>query len=271
MNAPSFQEKRNSLILAHVAQVRFVARRIRRRLPAGVCLEDLISAGILGLIAAVDNFDCRQRTKLHTYAEIKIRGAILDSLRALDWAPRLKRRKAKEIERVLAAEEQRLQRPPTEEEMAAALDTSLAEYRRWLLQIRGLNVASIGLPAHEDAPRMPDVADREENLPSRILERAELEWLIDEEIETVPAIERNVLKLYYREGKTAREIGRALNLKPDRVFHVKKQAVTRLRAQIRERLSPKEVTKVSRPTIGSAAPGREQHEIGHFHSINFNQ
>ena len=105
-------DRRERLILEHLPQVRLIARRIQERLPENISLEDLVSTGVIGLIAAIDNFDASHNVKLKTYAEYKIRGAILDSLRGLDWAPRQKRRKAKRIEAAIAAAEQRLQRAP---------------------------------------------------------------------------------------------------------------------------------------------------------------
>src|SRR5690349_17720441 len=103
-------ERREQLILEHLPQVRLIARRIHERLPESVSFDDLVSAGVLGLIAAVDNFDPSQSVKLKTYAEYKIRGAILDSLRGLDWAPREKRKKSRQIEAANSAAEQRWKR-----------------------------------------------------------------------------------------------------------------------------------------------------------------
>ena len=116
--------EREQLILEHLAQVRLIARRIHDRLPENVSLDDLISTGVVGLIAAVDNFDPAHGVQLKTYAEHKIRGAILDSLRELDWAPKNKRRRAKQIEAVIAMLEQRLGHAPAEEEIAAELKIS---------------------------------------------------------------------------------------------------------------------------------------------------
>src|SRR5271166_1949149 len=136
-------EERERLILEHLPQVRLIARRIRDRLPENVSLDDLVSAGIVGLIAAVDQYDPRHNVKLKTYAEHKIRGAILDSLRGLDWAPRQKRRKAKQIEAAIAAAEQKLQRTPSEEEIASELGQTLEQYHGWLVDSRGLNLGSL--------------------------------------------------------------------------------------------------------------------------------
>src|SRR5438105_11530518 len=131
-------EERERLILEHLPQVRLIARRIQERLPESFSLDDLVSTGVLGLISAIDHFDPSHNVKLKTYAEYKIRGAILDSLRGLDWAPRQKRRKSKQIESAIATAEQRLKRAPVEEEVAAQLGIPLEEYHRWLVEIRGL-------------------------------------------------------------------------------------------------------------------------------------
>ena len=136
-------EERERLILEHLPQVRLIARRIQERLPKNICLEDLISTGVLGLISAIDNFDPAHNVKLKTYAEYKIRGAILDSLRGLDWAPRQKRRRTKQIEAAISTAEQRLKRAPSEEEIAAELAIRLEEYHAWLVEISGLNIASL--------------------------------------------------------------------------------------------------------------------------------
>src|SRR4051794_29135258 len=114
-------EDREQLILEHLPQVRLIARRIHERLPEGISLQDLISTGTLGLIAAIDRFDSSHNVKLKTYAEYKIRGAILDSLRGLDWAPRQQRKRTKLIEAAICAIEQRIHRSPTEDEIAAEL------------------------------------------------------------------------------------------------------------------------------------------------------
>src|SRR5882762_2522639 len=137
------EDERERLILEHLPQVRLIARRIQERLPESVSLDDLISTGVIGLISAIDHFDPTHNVKLKTYAEYKIRGAILDSLRGLDWAPRQKRRKSKQIEAAIAIAEQRLQGPPPEEEIAAELGITLEEYHEWLVEIRGLNLASL--------------------------------------------------------------------------------------------------------------------------------
>src|SRR5579872_659898 len=127
------ETERDRLILEHLPQVRLIARRIQERLPENISLDDLVSTGVIGLISAIDNFDPGHNVKLKTYAEYKIRGAILDSLRGLDWAPRQKRRRAKQIEAAIASAEQRLKRAPAEDEIAAQLEIRIDEYHEWLV------------------------------------------------------------------------------------------------------------------------------------------
>ncbi len=225
--------ERERLILEHLPQVRLIARRIQERLPESVSLEDLVSTGVIGLISAIDNFDAGHNVKLKTYAEYKIRGAILDSLRGLDWAPRQKRRQSKQIEAAIAAVEQRAQRSPTEEEIAAELAISLEEYHEWLVEIRGLNVASLEYSGTEQGRDLLHyLPDESENLPSAILERSELERLLAEGIDGIPAIERTVLSLYYKEELTLREIASVVNLHESRISQLKSQAILRLRSHL---------------------------------------
>src|ERR1041385_4958464 len=122
------EAQREQLILEHLPQVRLIARRIQERLPDNISLDDLVSTGVLGLISAIDHFDPAHNVKLKTYAEYKIRGAILDSLRGLDWAPRQKRRQAKQIEAAIAIVEQQQQRTPSEDEIATQLGIPIDEY-----------------------------------------------------------------------------------------------------------------------------------------------
>lgn len=227
------EEDRERLILEHLPQVRLIARRIQERLPENICLEDLISTGVIGLISAIDNFDPSHNVKLKTYAEYKIRGAILDSLRGLDWAPRQKRRRAKQIEAAVASAEQKLKRAPTEEEIAGELGIPIAEYHQWLVEIRGLNIASLEYSGNEQGRDLLHyIPDESENLPSTILERSELERLLAEHIDTIPPMEQMVLSLYYRDEMTLREIAEIVHLHESRISQLKSQAILRLRSRL---------------------------------------
>jgi RNA polymerase sigma factor FliA len=230
------EEDREKLILEHLPQVRLIARRIQERLPDTISLDDLVSTGILGLISAIDNFDASHNVKLKTYAEYKIRGAILDSLRGLDWAPRQKRKKAKQIEAAIAAAEQRLQRTAAEDDIAAVLGISVAEYHQWLVEIRGLNIGSLEYGTGEQSRDLLHyLADSDEALPSAVLERAELERVLAEAIDGIPQIERTVLSLYYKEELTLREIAQVVGLHESRISQLKSQAVLRLRNHLASR------------------------------------
>jgi RNA polymerase sigma factor for flagellar operon FliA len=225
-------EERERLILEHLPQVRLIARRIQERLPESISLDDLVSTGVLGLISAIDNFDPAHNVKLKTYAEYKIRGAILDSLRGLDWAPRQKRRRAKQIEAAINSAEQRLKRAPNEEDIAFELEISIDEYHEWLVEIRGLNVASLEYAGSDHGKDLlhylPDSGDS----PSDALERSELERLLAATIDDIPQIEKTVLSLYYKEELTLREIAQVVNLHESRISQLKSQAILRLRGTI---------------------------------------
>ena len=225
--------ERERLILEHLPQVKLIASRIHDKLPGSV---DLISAGVLGLIDAVDHFDRSLNVKLKTYAEHKIRGAILDSLRSLDWAPRNKRRKSKLIESAISSAEKKLQRTPTEDEVAAELEITLREYRRWLVEIRGINLAPMeqarpGETEGSDVLRF--VSDDEEQWPSNLFERSELSRLIATAIGRLPEIERNIVTLYYHKELTLRQIAQIVHLHETRVSQLKSQAILRMRASLR--------------------------------------
>ena len=230
-------EERERLILEHLPQVRLIARRIHERLPESVSLDDLVSTGTIGLIAAIDHFNPAHNVKLKTYAEYKIRGAILDSLRGLDWAPRQQRKKSKQIEAAIAVIEQRLHRSPTEEEIAIELGLSVDEYHEWLVAIRGLNMGRLESAAADEDGRdlLRYISDNEENWPSRLLERAELEQLVRGAIERMPHVERTILTLYYHEELTLREIARVVRLHESRVSQLKSQAILRLRSFLEKR------------------------------------
>ncbi len=233
--------ERERLILEHLPQVKLIAGRIHEKLPNCVNLEDLISAGIIGLITAIDKFNPGRNVKLKTYAEYKIRGAILDSLRDLDWAPRNKRRKAKLIEAAILMAEKKYNRTPAEGEIAEQLAISLDEYHEWLVEIRAVNLAPLEQAGDGDRPGIDVLrflSDDEERWPSRLLERAELEKLIATALERMPRVERVILTLYYYEGLMLKQIGEILKIHETRVSQLKSQAILRLRTYLHSRWPP---------------------------------
>ena len=230
-------EKRNELILAHLPQVKLIAKRIRDRLPVYASLDDLISAGVLGLIAAIDRYSEIHDVKLKTYAEYKIRGAILDSLRVMDWAPRQQRKRYKLIQKAISALEQEFQRMPSEEEIAAQLGLSISDFHRWMAEMPGLTLGSLEQPAYEDesVSLLQLIANSEDEWPSVVLERAELERSLAQVIEKLPSVERTVLTLYFYEELTLREISEVVHLHESRISQIKSQAILRLRAYMKRR------------------------------------
>lgn len=232
----SLEARRERMIMEQLPQVHLIARRIHQKLPERVSLEDLVSTGVVGLISAVDNFEEGQGVKLQTYAEYKIRGAILDSLRGLDWASRHRRKKARDIEAAITSAEQKLQGPATEEDVAAELGLTLDEYHTRLLEVQGLNLESlevtIGPGGNQTLLSM--VPDNSDDLPSGILERSELERLLAESIAAMPERERTVLALYYQEELTLREIGEIMGWTTSRVGELKTHSILCLRAQMKK-------------------------------------
>ena len=226
--------ERERLIVEHLPQVRLIARKIHERVPQTIHLDDLFSAGVIGLINAIDHFDPGQNVKLKTYAEFRIRGAILDSLRETDWAPRMKRKLARELQAGMARAEQKLRRTPEEAEIAAELRISVDEYREQLTGITGLDIGELEFirDERERSLLMKYVAAPDEDSPATQLEKAELENLISSCIDSIPRVERTILALYFHEELTLKEIGDAMGMHYSRVSQIKSQAILRLRTAI---------------------------------------
>ncbi len=233
LTQPDRAEERERLILKHLPQVRLIARRIHDRLPGNVSLDDLVSTGILGLIAAIDRFDPSRHVQLRTYAEHKIQGGILDGLRQQDWAPRQDRKHARQIEAATAVAEQRVQRSPTEEEIAAELAITVDRYRQWQVKIRGLNLGrleSAGSGDFENRDLLSRISSDQNEGPSALLERSELQRALAAAVSEISDIEKTVLKGYYRDEMTLREISKIVGLHESRISQIKAHAILELRA-----------------------------------------
>src|ERR1700739_3836129 len=142
--------EREALVLEHLPQVCLIARRIHDRLPDYISLDDLISTGVIGLMAAIDNYDASLGVQLNTYAERRIRGAIIDSLREMDWAPRETRRRSKAIEAAIHRAKQRYGREPSEEEIASELKIDIAEYQKWLAEVQSPELERLELEPNDN-------------------------------------------------------------------------------------------------------------------------
>lgn len=228
---------RDRLITANIALVRQVAGRLSLQLPSCVELDDLESAGAVGLLGAVEHYDPDQPAEFSTYAQHRIRGAILDDLRAQDFAPRSLRAKAREIEQTLFKLEATLGREPTDDEVASALGMERDAYWRQLGEIRGMVLMSLDEPATEadgsESNRLmrelPDSARRDPFTTAAFKERVQL---LGGVIEGLPAQERLMLTLYYYEELTMKEIGRVLDVSESRVSQVHTSAILRMRARL---------------------------------------
>jgi RNA polymerase sigma factor FliA len=226
-------EEREELILEHLPQVNWIAARIHEKLPSSVELDDLISAGIVGLLAAIDRFDPSRNASLKTYAEYKIRGAILDSIRGLDGIPAHKRKRVKLVQEAIQSAERRLQRSPAEDEIAAELGISLSEYQQWVVELRAVSLGSLEVMEDgEEVGLLKFVSDVGQETPARILERAELERVIAEGMRKIPENERLVLSLYYKEELNLREIASIMDLHITRISQLRAQGILRLRAYL---------------------------------------
>ena len=226
-------EAREELILEHLPQVNWIASRIYEKLPASVELDDLISAGIVGLLAAIDRFDPKYNASLKTYAEHKIRGAILDSIRGLDGIPAHKRKRVKLVQAAIQSAERSLQRTPDEEEIAAQLGISLTEYQQWVVELRAVSLGSLeAVDEGEDVGLLKFIVDPGQESPARILERSELERVIAAGMQKIPENERLVLSLYYKEELNLREISGIMDLHITRISQLRAQGILRLRAYL---------------------------------------
>ncbi len=230
-------EQREQLVLDHLHQVKLIAGRIRERLPASVSLEDLVSAGMMGLIAAIDRYDPSLGVKLKTYAEYKVRGAILDSLRRLDWIPRQARQRSKRIEAAIHSLENTLQRRPTDGEIADFLDIPVLEYHRWLSAGSSVMVQSLELATTDGGKWNLSciTADADEHCPSKAAEQAELRRVLAEAIRRMLKIEQTILTLYYYQEMPMSQIAKLLKVHESRVSQLKSQAVSKLRSWLQTR------------------------------------
>lgn len=220
--------------MEHLPTVRYVARRIHERLPQHVDLEDLVSAGIVGLIDALSKFDRSKKVQFKSYAQFRIRGAILDSLRTLDWSPRELRRKGRAVEEAIRAVTQRVGRAPLEQEIAQELGVSLADYQQLLGELKGLEIGSLHIERSEDSgdEELAYVPGAPEEDPLFRCLKGEMKQRLADAIDELPEKERMVLTLYYYEELTMKEIGLTLGVVESRVSQIHSSAVLRLRASM---------------------------------------
>jgi RNA polymerase sigma factor FliA len=234
--AQILSEEQERVLLEHLPIVRFLARRIHERLPQHVDIEDLISAGVVGLMDAFTKFDPGKKVQFRSYAQFRIRGAILDSLRTLDWSPRELRRKGRAVEEAIRVLTARMGRPPGESEVADEMSLGLGEYQQLLGDLKGLEIGTLHIERNEDSgeEQLAYVPGNPEEDPLFRCLKGELEERLTEAIANLPDRERLVMTLYYYEEMTMREIGLALGVVESRVSQVHASAVVHLRSALRD-------------------------------------
>ena len=248
---------RDRLIFEYLPLVKYVASRMAVVLPPTVQMEDLVSSGILGLIDAIEKFDPRRDTRFKTYAIMRIRGAILDELRSLDWVPRSTRRKARQLEEAYSVLERDLGRPARDDEVAGHLKLSRREFYALLAEVSATCLLSLdGFVSRVDGEETTRMGDNLPDLqgpgPSFRLEGAEVRDLLVGAIEGLPARERDVIALYYYEELTLREIGELLGVSESRVCQIHTKAIMRLRGRLR-RHSESLITAFENGMVGESS------------------
>ena len=231
--------ERERLLIEQLPQVKYIAKRIHDRLPPHVLLEDLIHAGILGLIEAMQRFDPARHVDLKAYAKYRIHGAILDSLRDLDWSPRPLRRKARRIEEVLQKLRVRLGYSPSESQLAEEMGMSLDKFQHLLGELRGLDLRSLQSETMGEGPdrgvSIPAPSTAADD-PFLLCLRSEMKGLLTEAMGELPERERQLLVLYYNEELTMKKVGAALGIGEARVSQLHSAVITCLRARMEELL-----------------------------------
>ncbi len=222
---------RDHLIVHYSPLVKFVAGRIGAGLPSNVDSGDLIGSGVFGLIDAIERFDPERGVKFETFAVPRIRGAIYDGLRQLDWVPRSVRSRARQVEKAFAELEHKAGRAPTDEELAAHLQISEADLTKWLSAIASTTIGPLDRAIAAGAePSAPDTAMS--GSPSAVIEDRETSSIMRSEIKKLPEREKLVLSLYYDEGLTLSEIGDVIGVTESRVSQIHTKSVLHLRSRM---------------------------------------
>ncbi|HUT25500.1 MAG TPA: FliA/WhiG family RNA polymerase sigma factor [Sumerlaeia bacterium] len=235
--APLTLEERNARVHEHLPLVRYIASRIAGRLPSHIELDDLIDAGVIGLIDAIDKFDPTRKIKFKTYAEFRVKGAILDELRSLDWVPRSTRQKASRLERAFAEMEQKLGRVASDHEVVEHLGIDFDSYHQMLVEARGISLISLdelrnGLEETSERNLLEFLTDPDYVNPADAINLDQVYQIVAEAIDQLPEKERLVISLYYYDELTMKEIGEVLEITESRVSQIHTKAILRLRGRL---------------------------------------
>jgi RNA polymerase sigma factor for flagellar operon FliA len=237
--AKAYVDERDRIIDEFVPVIRHLAYKVSKRYDDDDIIEDLISAGVVGLLEAMEKYDASKGNKLNTFAYLRIRGAMIDELRSRDWFPRSARSKSKKINEVVRKLENKLGRLPSEEEVAEALGMGLEEYFTMIKDYGNLSILSIE-DLHEllgeDKERVIRYVMEESDDPEKCAEMCELEGLLTEEFNKLPERQKFVVSLYYHEDMNMKEIARVLGITEARICQIHSQAIMNLRVSMKKYL-----------------------------------
>jgi len=238
---PLSGEKRNELILAYTPLIKYIAARLAARLPAQVSLDDLISCGIIGLIDAINKFDVSKNVQFKTYAEFRVKGAMLDELRALDWVPRSIRRKTTDLEKAYADIEKQVGRPATDEEVAETMGLGLDDFYKLLDETKSVSFMDIEFlrqkTTEANDPTLAETFAMDDRDPFTAINLAQIRELIANAISDLPEKEKLTVALYYQDELTMKEIGEVLGYTESRISQMHSKAMFRLRAKLKKTLA----------------------------------
>ncbi|MBU4177280.1 MAG: FliA/WhiG family RNA polymerase sigma factor [Desulfurivibrionaceae bacterium] len=238
---PLSAEKRNELILTYTPLIKYIAARLAARLPAQVSLDDLISCGIIGLIDAINKFDVSKNVQFKTYAEFRVKGAMLDELRALDWVPRSVRRKTTDLEKAYADIEKQMGRPATDEEVAKTMGLALDDFYKLLDETKSVSFMDIEFLRQKSMetsdPTLAETFAMDDRDPFTSLNLTQIRELLTSAIDDLPEKEKLTVSLYYQEELTMKEIGEVLGYTESRISQMHSKAMFRLRAKLKKSLA----------------------------------
>ena len=231
-------ENREEVIIQYSPMIKYVANRIAMRLPPHIEVDDLISVGVLGLMDAISKYDSSRGAKFKTYAEFRVRGAILDELRSMDWVPRSIRQKASQVDKVVQGLQARLGRQPEDEEVAKEMGLSLDQFHETLNETKSIPIFSledlgIAKESGDQQSLLDCLAGKADADPQTQVRLVELKEIIAKAIDALPEKERLMVSLYYYEELTMKEIGAVLDITESRVSQIHSKAVYRLRTKLK--------------------------------------
>lgn len=232
-------KERNRLVMENLPEISYIARRIHSRIPEHVELDDLMESGVVGLLEAIDHYDARRQVKLMTFAKLRIEGAMLDSLRDLDWSPRELRKKGRQLEETLHRLRARMGRTPAHDEIAAEMGVTMDSLDHLLWELHGLDLGSLeAMTAPNDRGDQPYPIPAHDEDPLCQCLQSESREFLEHALDELSERDRAVIALYYVEDLTMKEIGAVLGVGEGRVSQIHAAALMRLRTRLEELRAP---------------------------------